>query len=232
MATATATASPIPETALVPGEMVVVLSDIGWSGFEQIVRLKGERHTPRLVYSEGALTLMSPSHVHEHGGDRLDRVVMAICAELDIPCHAAGATLFRRRDLDKGIEGDKTYYLTHEEAIRGKDEIDLNVDPPPDLAIEVEVTHSAGQAIEIWRQLGVPEVWIYSPRRSLLRVLQRDGKGNYLEASASRFFPFLKVSEILDWLAQAPTEPQSRWERRLRNWVREELVRRMGGGAE
>lgn len=208
-------------------EMVVEFPSIGWEDFEALVRMKGDRRHPRILYSQGDLTLVSPSQIHEQGADRLDTMVKALCSELDIPCTAMGATLFRRRDLKEGIEGDRTYYLANEPAIRGKI-VDLNVDPPPDLAIEVEYTHPAGKAVEIWRRLGVPEVWVHQAHRSALRFLQLDEHGQYSETSVSPAFPFLTADEILGWIEQPMNEPGSRWERRLRQWVRDVLAQRIG----
>jgi Uma2 family endonuclease len=211
-------------------DMAVTMVDIGWDGFETIARMREDRSGPRLIYAHGSLTLVSPSHEHEHGSDRLDRIVMAVCSELRIPCHPAASTLYRRQDLDHGIEGDKTYYVAHEGAVRGKKAIDLNVEPPPDLAIEVQITHPAEHAVETWRALGVPEVWVYDGRRHSLKILHLDEGGLYAEAQASRAFPFLVIGEILAWVEQPEDEPESWWEGRLREWVRDELARRLQGG--
>lgn len=212
-------------------DMAVTLPGIGWDGFEAIARMKGDRSRPRLLYRQGSLTLVSPSQLHEQDEDRLDSVVKAVCCELAIPCTPTGATLFRRRDLDRGIEGDRTYYLANEPVARRDREIDLNVDPPPDLAIEVEVTHPAAEAVEIWRRLGVPEVWAHQARQPVLKILHLDDQGRYVESPTSRALPFLTAAEILRWVARPRDEPESYWEIRLRRWVRDELAPRVHGGA-
>lgn len=218
------------ETPTSDVEMVVDFPSIGWDDFEAIVRMKSDHHHPRILYSLGRLTLVSPSQVHEQGSDRLDVFVKEVCVGLDIPSTPTAAILFRRRDLNRGIEGDRTYYLASEPAIRGK-RIDLNVDPPPDLAIEVELTHPAKQAIEIWQRLGIPEVWVHNVRRSTLRFLRLDEHGQYVEVPSSLAFPFLTAEEILDWIEQRQDEPESRWQHRLRDWVRDVLARRIAGDA-
>ncbi len=218
-----------PPNAETP-DMVVALTDLSWDDFEALARMKGERHHPRLLYRQGSLTLVSPSQRHEQAEDRLDSIVKAVTCELDIPCTATGATLFRRRDLDHGIEGDKTYYIANHPVACREQEIDLNVDPPPDLAIEVEVTHPAAEAVETWRRLGVPEVWVFEDRRGALRILHLDPGGHYRDASTSRAFPFLTAGEIQEWVARPRNEAESRWERQLRDWVRNELARRVADG--
>jgi Uma2 family endonuclease len=227
--TATATMIEPPASAV---EMAVVLTDIGWDGFETFVDLMGDRRFPRVLYGNRSLTLVSPSLLHEHGSDRLDTVVRAVTYELDLPCQPTGSTLLRRRDLARGIMGDRTYYLTNEARVRARlrnqEELDLNLDPPPDLAIEVEITHPAAGAVETWRLLGVPEVWVYYGLRQGLSILHLDEHGRYVEATASRAFPFLKAGEIQDWVARPATDLETRWERQLRAWVRDELAQRLG----
>jgi Uma2 family endonuclease len=235
MATASVTTADVPADApiptvppppLDPGEMAVEMSGLTWDDFETIARIKGDRRAPRLIYSSGELSLVSPLYAHEGNADHLDVIVKAVCYELGIPYIAAGATLFRRRDLDKGIEGDRTYYIASERAIREKTELDLQTDPPPDLVIEVEVTHPARAAVETWCKLGVPEVWVYSPRKNALRIVGRDAEGRYQEVPASLSFPFLRAEEILRWACRPGTESQFHWERRLRAWIRDELAPR------
>lgn len=209
-------------------EMAVVLTDIGWDGFETFVNLMGDRRFPRVLYANRSLTLVSPSLLHEHGSDRLDTVVRAVTYELDLPCQPTGSTLLRRRDLARGIMGDRTYYLANEARVRARlrnqEELDLNIDPPPDLAIEVEITHPAAGALETWRLLGVPEVWVYYGLRQVLTIFHLDGHGRYVEAPASLVFPFLTALEIQVWVAQPQTESETRWERRFRTRVRDELA--------
>lgn len=211
-------------------EMVVEFPSIAWEDFEALVRMKGDRRHPRILYSQGDLTLVSPSQIHEQGADRLDTLVKEICVGLGLPCTPMVATLFRRRDLKEGIEGDRTYYLANEHAIRGKI-VDLSVDPPPDLAIEVEYTHPAGKAVEIWRRLGVPEVWVHQAHRSALRFLRLGEDGQYDETSVSLAFPFLTVEEILGWIEQPRDEPESSWQSRLRQWICDVLAQRIADEA-
>ena len=209
----------------------VTLLDIGWEGFEAVAAMKGDRKYPRLIYAEGSLTLVSPSSAHERGGDRLDQFIKIICYELGVAYEATGATRYRRKDLERGIEGDKTYYIANEAVIsENQEEVDLNVDPPPDLAIEVELTHPARDGVEIWRQLGVPEVWVHRPRRPSLTFLLLDPGRAYVESDTSRSFPFLSPSDVLGWIVPTKGERTLDWERRLRAWVRDELGPRMRRG--
>ncbi len=227
MATASETKPDQAQAAEWPDyDQVVTLENLHWSMYENISAMKGDRAVPRLIYNQGRLTLVSPSHVHEHDGDRLDRIVMAVCSELEIDCHPAGSTSFRPPESKDGVEGDKTYYIAREPEMRGVRELNQADLPPPDLVIEVEYTHKANDALEVWKKLGVPEAWVYNATRRSLRLLHRDEAGPYVESSHSRAFPFLSTDEITRWVNDPTRESESRWERRLREWVRAVLAPR------
>ncbi|HEX8201685.1 MAG TPA: Uma2 family endonuclease, partial [Isosphaeraceae bacterium] len=142
------------------GDQCVELRDVGWTGYMTLLRLRGERPRPRLIYLDGDVALVTTSFPHERLAERLGRLVLEIVVGLDIPCVTVGGTTFRRRKKRGGVEGDKTFYLANEARIRGKDKIDLRVDPPPDLAIEAVYSHAAARALEVYRRFGVPEVWV------------------------------------------------------------------------
>lgn len=206
---------------------MVVTIEIGPDGLDRYLDLVGDRAGPRIKYLKGSLTLVSPAGKHERSGDRLDGVVKAIGSELDIAYLATASTLYRRRDLDYGIESDKSYYFENAALVREVvEEIDLNIYPPPDLMIEVVVTHGPKKALAICQALGVPEVWVSWPRKETLEFLGFDVQGRYVPLETSRAFPFLKPADVLPWLTSAGNELDNRWERRLREWVRVELAPR------
>lgn len=200
---------------------------LDWKGYVTMLRLRGERHIPRMIYLDGSLYLVTTSFPHERLAERLGLFVMVIVEELDIPCVPAGQTTFRKRKERGGVEGDKTFYLANEARVRGKDKIDLRVDPPPDLAIEAVRTHAATAAVEVYRRLGVPEVWICDDKR--FRILVRQANGRYAEAGASAAFPFLSPGEIDEWVRRPQTVPETEWLKEVRRWVRDTLPARFRG---
>jgi Uma2 family endonuclease len=195
-----------------------------------MLRLRGERGVPRMVYLDGDLWLMSPSFPHERLAERLGLFVMEVVVGLGIPCIPAGHTTFRRKKKRGGVEGDKTFYLANEGRIRGKRDIDLRVDPPPDLAIEAVYTHSATPAVAVWRRLRVPEVWACDEDR--LRILSLQANGRYLESGASVAFPFLTAAEAFGWASRPQTVSETEWVGEVRRWVQEVLVPRVRGQAD
>ncbi|HEU5115278.1 MAG TPA: Uma2 family endonuclease [Isosphaeraceae bacterium] len=205
----------------------VTLRDLTWSDFEAITTIKGDRGRPRLIYNQGSLTLVSPSQAHEEGIDLIDTLIKEICVGLRIPYKAIRQTLLRRQDLDRGIEGDGTYYITNEPVVRSITRIDLDTEPPPDLAVESEITHPATEALAVWQHFGVPEVWVFNGRKKSLTIRLLDDKRVYVESQTSRSFPFLSVQEILAWVIETKDESQTDWQIRLRDWVRDELSKRV-----
>lgn len=228
MATATTTADPVQAPArTVQGDQRVVMRGIGWEGYLTMLRLQGERSRPQMVYLDGDLLLMSPSVIHERLNDRLGMFVRAVVEELDIPCEPTKETTFRGPGEDTGVQPDDSFYLANYELIAAKDgkkDIDLRVDPPPDLVIEVVHTHPATAAVEVLRRLGVPEVWVCDAAG--LRILVRHADGHYLESETSRAFPFLSAVEIFEWATRPGMASMTQWIKELRLWVREVLIPR------
>jgi Uma2 family endonuclease len=205
-------------------DQCVVLREIGWEGYCKVLKARGERNVPRMIYLDGSLILTSPSFTHEHFKARLNRLVTEVVFGLGIPCNPAGSTTFRRRAKRGGVEGDQKYYLANEAKIRGKTEINLRVDPRPDLAIEVVRTHHADAAIEVYRRLKVPEVWIYS--HDGLRILELRPDRRYAEVERSAAFPALTAGEIVSWIERPQSESETAWITEVRRWVVEVLAPR------
>jgi Uma2 family endonuclease len=206
------------------GDQCVPLYNVGWEGYSELLRLRGDRSHPRILYLDGTVWLMSPSFPHERLQKRLGWVVEAIVVELEIHFVPAGSTTFRSRRARGGVEGDQTYYLANEKRIRGKDNIDLKVDPPPDLAVEAVHSHDADEAIEVWRRLKVPEVWVGDEDE--VRILVLEPNGRYAESTTSASFPFLSASEIYHWVHRPRTPSELEWLQELRAWVKHTLLPR------
>jgi len=207
------------------GDQCVVMRGVGWKGYASVLRVRGERSVPRIVYLDGDLYLMSPAFRHELLRNRLGHFVVEVVVGLDINCTPAGQTTFRRRKKDGGVEGDETFYLTNEPRIRGKTELRLRDDPPPDLAIEAVNSHAADAAVEVWRRFKVPEVWVCDDEA--LRILTLRPDGRYEQAEASLAFPFLTTAEIFEWVTRPTNDrPETDWLKALRRWVAGPLAER------
>ena len=207
------------------GDQCVELSDIDWKGYLTMLRLRGEQSVPKMVYLDGRVSLLSPSFRHEEIRTRLGVVVTEILVAFEIPFRASGQTTLRRRKRRGGVEGDQSYYIANERLIRGKHDLNLRIDPPPDLAIEAVHSHDASAALEVYRRLRVPEVWVCDENE--LQILILHGTGLYAPAPTSRALPFLSAIEILDWVKRVPDGSDLEWIKSLRMWIHDELLPRI-----
>lgn len=178
----------------------------------------------RLTFDRGILEIMSPLYRHDRDARSLLFLVEAVAKGLDLDFEAGGATTFKREDLDRGLEPDECFYIANEPRIRGRETLDLAFDPPPDLAIEVDVSRSSLDKLAIYAALGVPEVWRMEGEAVEFFGLGPDRAYRPIEASLS--FPQLARIEVEDWARRRATSRLKTWLRDLDDWVRDDLAAR------
>ena len=198
-------------------ETRVVLSGISWATFESVLA-DTKNHGTRFTYDRGYLEIMPPSREHERAKRFIGRMIEAATEELGIPISSASSTTLKAEWDERGLEADESYYITNESRVRGRDEIDLRVDPPPDLAIEVDISSSSLDQLGIYASLGVPEVWLYDGIS--LKVLQLQPDGTYTRQTQSPAFPFLPLEEVERFLARRDETDETTWIRSFRAWVK------------
>jgi len=204
-----------------PLEQRVVLNNISWDTYERLVS-EIENPSFRLTYDRGTLEIISPvSQSHERFKKLWGFLLEVLTEELRIPRRSLGGTTWKRRELEQGLEADECYYLVSEPIIRHKDVVDLAIDPPPDLALEVENTNSAIDKLSIYSALKVPEVWRFDGDGLTILVLQANGE--YAETSASQFFPASALIKGVEWIGKRNETDEITWVKEFRRWVRENL---------
>ena len=180
-------------------EQRFVMGGIRWDAYVAISDALDEHSGVRMVYNDGRLILMGKSRRHERLAAFLDHLVLAIAANLQIECEPSREATYRRREKEAGVEGDCTFHFgANAERMQGMENYDFDVDPPPDLAIEVEATHSADDAIAAWGRLGVPEVWRFDAATSICTFWNRGDDGSYGQVIRSMFLPMLQPSDVVD----------------------------------
>jgi Uma2 family endonuclease len=204
-------------TAIPQAENRVLLSGISWATFESLLA-DTQNHGTRFTYDRGCLEMMSPSREHERLKRLIGRMIEAATEELAIPMSSAGSTTLKAEWKDRGLEADESYYISNEPRVRGRDEIDLRVDPPPDLAVEVEITAASIDKLAVYAALGVPEVWWYDANK--LRIYQLRPNGDYTEQVRSPTFPFLPIEDLERFLARRSETDETTWIRSFREWVK------------
>lgn len=207
MATATA-----PPTT--PGGGSVLIDSVSWDEYEALLAWIGDRPI-RVNYDRGRLEIMSPSFEHEWEKCLLSRFVGLLALELAMPIRSGGSTTFRQLAGSRGLEPDECFWFGNEPAVRDKTTWEAEVDPPPDLVIEVEVSRSVVDRLGILAGLGVPEVWTFDGDR--LRVLLRED-GGYRESTRSRCLPAVPVARLAGFLRTRGGELEAM--QRFVAWVR------------
>ncbi len=202
----------------VPPGQRVLLEDVSWQEFEAILSELGEHRAARVAYDNGILEIITPLPEHERNKETISDLVKALLEELDIEFLALGSTTFKNQLMSKGIEPENCFYIQNEAAVRGKDRLDLTVDPPPDLALEIDVTSRTHP--NIYEALKVPELWQFEKGRLQINVLQL---GKYVELAFSPTFPNFPLSQVIpEYLLQCKTVGRNKTMRAFRSWVREQ----------
>lgn len=207
-------------TAAVFGRKRLLLRDVDWPAYGQFLRMFRSHPGVRLTYDRGKLEIMTLSHKHESYGEFLGALVFALVDELGLTLKQGGSNTLRRRRWRRGLEPDKCYWITSEPLVCGKDVIDLRTDPPPDLAVEIDITHSSLDRMGICAALRIPEVWRFDGLSLTFHVLGSDG--GYQQVPASQLFPFLKPEDLLRFLKGKLTQAENLVVREFRAWVRQQ----------
>jgi len=201
-----------PLDILMPGRKIV-LDNVNWQEYQKILDQLGEHRSARIAYEEGVLTIMAPTNEHEYYKEGLGKLVEALGQEFKIIVRSRGSTTWEREDLRKGVEPDQCFYIQNESLVKGRVHLDLAKDPPPDLVIAVDYTHSSKANFPIYEALGVPELWHYDAQKKICQVFALK-QGHYIVSAISPTFPQLPIAEIPQALDQCETIEE------FRAWIR------------
>src|SRR5918999_1991744 len=146
-------------------EQSVVLDGVSWETYQSLLNDFQDRPAVRLTYDCGWLEIMTLSSLHEKVKTLLGRLIEAYADAAEITVEGFGSTTYARKELKKGLEPDECYYIQHAADVTGKSKFDFAVDPPPDLAIEIEVTRRVLPRQPIYAALRVPELWRFDGRK-------------------------------------------------------------------
>jgi len=195
----------------------VMLYNISWQQFENLLKDLGDHRAARLAYDQGTLEIMTPLPEHEYYKEVFGIAVQDIAEELELNYESLGSTTWKRESRMAGVEADNCFYFQNEAAIRGRLDLDLRKDPPPDLVLEIDITSKSLDRFPIYARLGVPELWCYDSGELKIYHLQ-DGK--YIESQRSLVFP-LAIRELPKLIEQYRAEGRRAIRRVVREWVKE-----------
>jgi Uma2 family endonuclease len=208
------------EQIIVPPGHQLLLKNVSWQQFKDILENLGESRSARLSYSQGTLEIMTPLPEHEDDKVIIADFIKAILEEMDIEFRSLGSTTFENEAMRQAVEPDDCFYIQNEAQIRGKKRLNLEIDPPPDLALEIDITSRT--KFNNYQELGVAELWRYNGKKLEINNLQ---SGRYVQSETSLAFPNLPIANVLhDFVEQSKVRGRNATMKAFRAWVREQLA--------
>jgi Uma2 family endonuclease len=208
----------LEQLAIEPGERVI-LRDVDWPRFEAILAELGDDRNTRIAYFDEVLEIMSPLPEHEINKESLGDLVKILLEELGLDCIAIGSTTLKKLKKQAGAEPDCGFYIQNCARMQGKLAIDLAIDPPPDLAIEIDRTSKT--KLDAYLTIGVPEIWRYDKGVLSIDVLQN---GQYVAVSSSTILPmWMPPSLLISFATRIQTGSRLETIRAFRSLIREQL---------
>ncbi len=205
---------------VIPAGHQVLLKNIDWQTFENILdefAMAGKNL--RFSYSKQWMELMSPLAVHEDDKNIISTLVEVLLEELDIEFRALGSITLKNKEVKKAVEPDECFYIQHEAIIRGKERIDLAIDPAPDLAIEIDITNRTH--FDNYEVLGIPELWRFDGKILEIWVLIDDC---YHISEKSRQFSDFPIRQLIpDYLAKSKIEGRNTAIKAFRRYITSKL---------
>lgn len=194
----------------------VIVQGVSWDTYACLLADFSDSSGTRMAYDRGTLEIMAPSFKQEQAMDFLADIVKAVAEAQGLEFVPAGSTTFKREDVERGFEPDASFYLQHAANMRGRATLDLAVDPPPDVIIEIDLTHPSLDKLPIDAALGVPEVWRYDGQQM---HLYRRADVAYTEVSASEVLPGVTSASLIQLVRLGLELPHLAWIRQVRAWA-------------
>jgi Uma2 family endonuclease len=198
------------------------LLGVSWEDYQALLKALGDFHL-RHIYDQGYLLLMSPLKSHDWVKRLVSRFLETMTFDLRIPIQSIGSTTITSAESERGFEADEAYYVANESKVRGKMEFEPDVDPPPDLILEVDVTSSSVDQLSLYAAMGVPEVWIHDGKA--LQFLVRNRRGQYDAVEHSSAFPFLAPNDFERFLKRHSETDETSLTRQFAEWARRKYER-------
>jgi Uma2 family endonuclease len=211
-------AAPAIEVLPLVGERRVALSGITWQSYQVILGALPQTRAARLTFDDGTLEITMPLEIHEQSSELIGLFIRILVVEMGLKVKSMRSTTLDRQDLNRGAEPDNAYYIQNQSKVAGRS-IDLAQDPPPDLVVEVDISHTDINKNRLYASLGVPEFWRFDG--AVWRVLLLDGT-SYREVSHSPTFPWVEKADLYRFLAEARLDEVDA-EVNFRQWVRQRL---------
>lgn len=203
----------------IPAGNQLLLKNIDWDTFEQLLEELGDNRGTRLSFSDNMVEIMAPMAVHEDDKSMISDLVKVILDEMELEFRALASTTFKNKQMSKAVEPDECFYIQNEAKIRGKAKIDLEQDPPPDLAIEIDLTSRTH--FNNYEKLGVPELWRFNGKSLNINLLEN---GVYIQSNTSCQFPNLPLQEAIPrFIEESKMHGRSKMIKSFKVWLKDYL---------
>ncbi len=213
-------AAPELKSELQPvGEQRVVLRGLSWDAYLQILNALPQSRGSQLTYDDGVLEITVPLELHEFSGRLIERFIVTLIEVMGLQIKTMGSTTMNYPNLKKGAEPDNAYYIKNQSLVKGRN-VDFSQDPPPDLVVEVDITHTDIAKNQFYASLGVPEFWRFDGKVWRIYQLQ---ESVYVEVVVSPTFPQVPKERLYNFLEEAK-EDEIEAVRSLRLWWSEQAV--------
>ncbi|HWX39720.1 MAG TPA: Uma2 family endonuclease [Blastocatellia bacterium] len=193
------------------------LDYVDWAKYERLLDEVKEKPGLRISYDSGRLRVVSPLPEHEEYKGLIHDLAVVLAEELDLKLETRGSATYKRQRDSKGAEPDESFYVKTAEAIIGKRHIDLTVDPPPDIVVEIDSTNESLWKFSIYAALGVSEIWRYDGKQAQIYRLVDEA---YVESSSSGSFEMMTPTVLTEFIELSKTSGQSSARSAFRQWVR------------
>lgn len=203
------------------GEQRVVLHHLTWNAYQQILNaLNYHSRNLRLTYDSGILEMTMPLEEHERANRLIERLIFILVVEMGLKIKTMGSTTLNFPNLEKSAEPDSCYYIQNQSKVTGK-KVDLTCDPPPDLVVEVDLTHTDINKLNLYASMGIAEFWRY--QNQIWHIYQLQGQ-QYIEVEHSRTFPILEKTKFYQFLEQCNIDEVVA-EKTFRSWIHKQKVK-------
>lgn len=211
---------PVEHQAL--GEKRVSVSGLTWDAYQQILHALPEGRSTRLTYDHGTLEITMPLEEHEYASELIGLFIRILVGAMGLKLKSLRSTTLERPDLDRSAEPDNAYYIQHQAQVAGR-KVNLSQDPPPDLVVEVDITHTDIVKDRLYASMGVPEFWRYNGQ--VWRIFQLQGEA-YHECDRSPTFDWVNKEDLYRFLEQAQQDEIAA-EQALRSWAQEQCQQKL-----
>ncbi len=191
--------------ARLPEDTTITFHHVSWAEYEELLTQVGEPAGLRISFDKGTLQAMTLSLEHETYVRFIEKLVSALSLRLRIQTRSSGSATMRKRAESVGKEPDAGFYIQTAAQIGHRLELNFEIDPPPDLAVEIDIHHDSLDKFPIYVELGVPEIWRYDGRALTIYHLQRK---RYVKREASLALPMLSGKLLTDYLNRLQSEDE------------------------